>query len=906
MARRDRPQGRVLPSLYDSSTLQRLIAAGYTLLTPNQRLARRLLAECTGAGGGEEGQPEAGPLPIHALETWLQERWQAALQQDLLASQTLLSGGQVEELWRQVIAADQSSRGGYDLLQPGAAARLAARARDTLLRWDIALQDPAVQQLFQFDEDCATFLRWCEAFSARLRRQRLVTATDALLQLAELDTRAAGHRLALLEFDTLPPLYRRCLGAQAASLEHIDAEPVTAECRLLRCEDARAELAAVARWAAELARERPTASIGIVLADTGRDRAALDYLLRREFDCLGKRYHSLPVNFSAGIPLAQVPLVRDALLVLALESDGIAVTALGQLLHSRFLVLPDRDSGAQLQLLAHCHDLLRETLSLRQLLAEIEEGRSQWRELRLAQILRQVRALGAGGQRRRPSAWAELLQRQLECWQWPGRGLDSLEFQQLEQWQELLQYYASFDLLVPSINYREALQLLRRCAGEKLFQPQTADSNIQVLGPLEASGLRFDALWLCGMQASQWPAPARPHPFIPLSLQRRHEMPHASAEREWAFADTLLRHYQRATPLLLASYSAQRDGVPELPSPLLADFQVITASPPAAISPAWSARAAGGRLQQYDDRLAPPLHDAERATLGGGSGLLEDQSHCPFRAFARHRLQLRPLPEPEPGLSAAERGTVLHAALYQLWGRLRDQQTLLRLDPGQLESIISEAANAAMDGMPARRRQALGSALCQLETQRLTRLLREWLPLERERFPFRVVAREMSASVQLAGLELALRVDRIDQLEDGSSVIIDYKSGAATIADWLGSRPAKPQLPLYGLAADGPPAGLAFATVRERTCQFSGLARTEVGPGIHTDIETQTRRRMPSPDWPALLAAWQQVVETLAAAFTGGEAAVDPLSTNSCSHCGLQALCRIEQHRAAPGDEAGA
>ncbi|QIB67435.1 PD-(D/E)XK nuclease family protein [Kineobactrum salinum] len=237
----------------------------------------------------------------------------------------------------------------------------------------------------------------------------------------------------------------------------------------------------------------------------------------------------------------------------------------------------------------------------------------------------------------------------------------------MEQWRELLQYYASFDLLVAPLTYREALQLLRRCAAEKLFQPQTEDSNIQVLGPLEASGLRFDALWLCGMQASQWPAPARPQPFIPLSLQRRHEMPHAGAEREWAFADTLLRHYQRATPLLLASYSAQRDGVPELPSPLLAQFRTVATSGPPVLDPVWAARTAHGQLQLLDDRLAPPLHDTERATLGGGSGLLEDQSHCPFRAFARHRLQLRPLPQPEPGLSAAERGTVLHAALYQLW-----------------------------------------------------------------------------------------------------------------------------------------------------------------------------------------------------------------------------------------------
>ena len=72
-------------------------------------------------------------------------------------------------------------------------------------------------------------------------------------------------------------------------------------------------------------------------------------------------------------------------------------------------------------------------------------------------------------------------------------------------------------------------------------------SNVQVLGPLEAAGLGFDQLWLCGMQADRWPAPARPNPFIPQPLQRRLQMPHASAQREWAFATALMDQFTRST-----------------------------------------------------------------------------------------------------------------------------------------------------------------------------------------------------------------------------------------------------------------------------------------------------------------------------------------------------------------------
>ncbi|MDZ7781697.1 MAG: hypothetical protein U5K56_01670 [Halioglobus sp.] len=43
--------------------------------------------------------------------------------------------------------------------------------------------------------------------------------------------------------------------------------------------------------------------------------------------------------------------------------------------------------------------------------------------------------------------------------------------------------------------------------------------------------------------------------------------------------------------------------------------------------------------------MAPAPDAAELATLRGGAALLEDQSQCPFRAFARRRLRAEPAGE---------------------------------------------------------------------------------------------------------------------------------------------------------------------------------------------------------------------------------------------------------------------
>jgi ATP-dependent helicase/nuclease subunit B len=135
-------------------------------------------------------------------------------------------------------------------------------------------------------------------------------------------------------------------------------------------------------------------------------------------------------------------------------------------------------------------------------------------------------------------------------------------------------------------------------------------------------------------------------------------------------------------------------------------------------------------------------------------------------------------------------------------------------------------------------------------------------------------------------------------MPDGAQFIIDYKSGLCSVGDWLGERPAKPQLPLYALAMEETVAGLSYAQIRPDECKYIGAGQIEVAEGVRADTEKWVKDKMPVKDWEDLTEQWQDNLERLAQEFLRGDSSVNPLN-NSCTFCGLQPLCRIDEHPAA-------
>jgi hypothetical protein len=115
-----------------------------------------------------------------------------------------------------------------------------------------------------------------------------------------------------------------------------------------------------------------------------------------------------------------------------------------------------------------------------------------------------------------------------------------------------------------------------------------------------------------------------------------------------------------------------------------------------------------------------------------------------------------------------------------------------------------------------------------------------------------------------------------------------------------------PQLPLYAVLHPDRPAGLAFAGVAAARAKYVGVSRDgEAIAGLLPAAKYPlTEDRQKGFEWPELIAHWHAWLARLAEDFAAGKAEVDPkLAADTCRHCHLGALCRVEAASSVEEDE---
>lgn len=810
-----------------------------------------------------------------------------------------IAAAEARVLWRLCI---DESREPLPLLRAGDAAALAAEAWALCHEYRLPL--PLEAGGFA---DVERFNGWAQSYRRRLERLGVIDAAlfdRALLGYVRDGALAVPDAIVLAGFEeTTPRLddWLAALAARSVTLSRLADERAPLTPRLVAAADEELELRAAAAWARTQLQAEPPRRVAVIVPDIGARRAAVqrifDEQLCPSLDAPGAHSVARPYDLTLGMPLAACGPVQAALQLLQLAALGCDAATRGTLFASPYW----GDEAARLQRTAFDATLAAEGWLDADLAALLPLApaplREDWRAY----------AAALPPRRQTPAEWAELFTAALAVVRWPGvRPLDSEEFQMLSRWREVLLQFAALDRVLGRIPLSAAVSALRELAERTLFQAQAGDVRLQVMGVLEAQGLSFDALWVCGIDDERWPAASRPHPFIPHRLQRRHGLPHASAQRELAYAQAQLDGWRRRSGELVLSYARSGDGREQAPSPLLADLALaVEALAVEALPQAWRDSAAAARIETLDDAHAPP--PAEGAVLGGGTRVLGDQARCPFRGYAVHRLGARPLEAAGYGITAIDRGVLVHRVLEHLWSDWREQRALLALDDASVGAQVASAVDAALDELQRRAPQRLRPVLRTLEAQRLTALIRDWLDVERARAPFRVLSVEnraldgeagegvaADATTEFEGLRLRLRPDRVDVDAHGRRIVLDYKTGARKTPPWADGRPEDPQLLLYALT-EADISALAFARLAAGDIGLQGIACDErFAAGIADYAADPATREAAS--WAALHGQWRGELATLAREIRAGWAAVAPKHPRqSCRDCGLHALCRIRE-----------
>ena len=873
------------------------LAAGVTVVTPNQRLAQALAREFDAkqVAEGRSAWESADILPYAAF---VQRCYEDLLYSELASSlPILLTQAQQHALWEDII---RRSLAGEALLALPETAALAADAWATAHAW--RLLDSL--RSGELNEDAAAFRDWCAQYSLRCARDG---HTDSALLPDLVAARANDlamrkpELLAVYGFDIRTPQQQILFDAmQAAGTELVCAAPEGREAEVLRlaCADARDEVQRAACWARSRLDADAHARIGIVVPDLAERRKAILRIFRTVMAPAlpGSHQAPLPFNISLGQALAEYPLVQAACLILELAGREIDFTRASLLLRSPFIAAGEAEAAGRARLDLELRRRAEPAISIDRLLHILDAAGADAYAPRFAQCLRQLAALRKSDlfAARAPSAWTRAITDTLKLMGFPdkGRSLDSAEYQTLKKWHEVVAGFGGLDRVSAKMGYAEAIARVWRLAAQTLFQPEAPDAPVQILGVLESAGIEFDHLWVMGLSDDAWPIHTRPNPFLPLAAQRKARVPEASIEATFALDAAITRGGRAAAREVVLSHPAAEGERKLLPSPLLRDLPQGELALPA--YPRYRDRIhAAARIEAIEDAIAPPL--AAGAALTGGTAVITDQSACPFRAFALHRLDAQSPQAPHAGLDAMERGMLVHRVLAGAWSELKTKTALDAIDAIELDALLARAAGDAVARVKRERPATLAGRFAEVEKGRLVRLARVWLEMEREARgdDFTVVAVEDKRKLVIGSLTLRGKLDRVDELEDGRRIVIDYKSTAESASAWLGERPDEPQLPLYLVSTEPDAVGIAFAQVKAGEMKFAALAADETLLPV--------RKSLPDIGWDAQVGAWREVLARLATQFAAGEAAVQPkYPRKTCRNCDLQPLCRIRERLGTP------
>ncbi len=871
-----------------------------TIVTGNQRLTRTLHQIFDRVKISQGYQTWLAP-DILPWNTWLQRLWQEAIISFGQKPVLLLSSHQERHIWWEIF---WEYAGDFSLRVTNETVTRIMDAWQMLHAWHIPLQAAD----FDYNADSKLFWKLLQAFEARCQENGWLSfaALPKILQDCLQQNRVQwSDELVLLGFDELTPQQLSLLHAVARTgcrPQWLQLSGESARVGKIGCTEERSEIRLAACWIRQRLEANPATRIALVVPELATQREIVVQVLDEVLvpQALQPGQHDLmrPYNLSLGKPLNRFPLVGAALDILDLSEPIVELPHIGRLLRSSFIAGWEQEASAR-ALLDAC---LRETgewnVAIQTLLVYASRhGQAYscpllvqyWSDL--VESIRMRPALAS------PGTWAQRFEQWLKMAGWPGsRTLSSEEYQVIQAWQSLLREFATLDWVTRPISLDMALDRLKQMMAGTVFQPESPAVPVQVLGLLETNGLQFDHIWITGLHDGVWPVPPRPNPFIPLPLQQRAGTPHSSAERELRVAKSLLQRITASANQVILSYP-QRNGDEYLsPSPLIEIFPVLDEKI-SAVNPleTWlDSVYHSRRLVVRAQDPAPPFN--EKTDVTGGSRLFKLQAACPFLAFAELRLGARPLGRAQIGLNARVRGSLLHRVMETIWADLDSSETLMAMSQDQLNELIANRVHEAIHEIAPRYPQTFGKRLQSLEFERLHRLTLAWLELEKYRPPFRVLNREKEAELNLSGLRVHLRIDRIDELVCGGKLLIDYKTGLVKPSQWFGERPDDPQLPLYSLVFADEPAGIAFAQIRTGDLTFKGVVREEecTMPGMSVFRRLEQTRDYES--WSEILADWRQELEKLALSFLAGEAEADPKQYPlTCTHCALKPLCRIDE-----------
>ncbi|WP_058535787.1 PD-(D/E)XK nuclease family protein [Legionella saoudiensis] len=838
--------------LNNKEQLFALLAEGAVVITPNNRLSDAITQQYYHAQNNNTvDKPVCLPYGVALVKAYTQLNFTTPL----ATHPILLNSNQCLYLWRKLIKSCDDITYSDGLLQA------VISAWERCEQWQINADDPA----FHYTPQTRQFQQWWQSFNKELNKNNLIAECQLVPYLIKAHSPLLSGPVIWACFDDFTPnqvQLQQHLEQQGFAQHQYDLPARVSDVSILAAKDEKEEYQQLISWL-QLKIQEGNQRIAVVIPDLQQKPSAIRRLLAQHFD-------PAVFNISLGQTLNEFPLVAHALCWLNLDTTYLSAHQATLLLQSPYLGSAKEEFLARAEYLQNSTLLEDQNIPYTQFINDLKTYTPK-----LAALVGQISTYPKEASL---YEWIQYFQERLNSLAFPGDyGLNSENYQCFSRFSLLFDELRQLSILCSHLTKTEALELLKQLVVNTIFQAQKTDSIIQVSGLLEASGCEFDHLWMTGLNDQCLPQKVSLSAFIPPQLQRDLQMPHSLPARELQFAKQTLYRLQQSANSVVFSYAELQGDTPNLPCSLIIEHPEFIRIDQA-INPQQETQ-----LIHIEENYLLPVQAEEQ--ISGGTALLANQAKCPFRSFAEHRLRAKESSQTHDGLNAKTRGQIIHKVMELLWQTLQNQQALFTLDADRLEQHIDTAIQRALEPLSQQHPETFPELVRTVEYTRLKRLALSYLEWEKRRSPFTISALEQSFTINLAGIDFNVRVDRLDEVAD-KKWVIDYKSSLPSSKPWYEDRPKEPQLLLYALL-DTEINAMLLMQIKAGKITCSGFSEEKQAvSGISSLKKEET--------WDDCRTHWHNQLTHLAEEFQQGHCAPQPAQLTICQQCSFQSLCRFQ------------
>jgi ATP-dependent helicase/nuclease subunit B len=337
---------------------------------------------------------------------------------------------------------------------------------------------------------------------------------------------------------------------------------------------------------------------------------------------------------------------------------------------------------------------------------------------------------------------------------------------------ELATSEAAKRILVEKSDYVELFATL--LAGPKIRPAPRSGAQVRILGTIEARLTESDRVVLGGLVEGTWPPESNTDAWLsrPMRLALGLDLP----ERRIGLSAHDFAQLLGGRDVML-SHAAKVTGTPTVASRFIQRLAAVTGE-------RWHSAVARGQnylawARELDrpEQVKPapqPTPSPPRTARPKGLSVTEIEHWLrdPYTIYAKHILRLRPLDAVDTPPGAAERGTIIHAAVGDFTKRYAKS---LPADPAGEIIALGQPHFAALDDFPEAR------AFWWPRFLRIAHWFARWDAARRSAIAAieAEIRGEISVPLEDGAFKLSGVADRIERAADGRYVILDYKTGSA-------------------------------------------------------------------------------------------------------------------------------